>query len=242
MASDSGTAKAKEILKDHSSEQRENRENSSTTSKNNYTSGQKADLAPAPASQTGVPTAQAQRINPSTAAERSTLQSSTSPANVTVNPEDRRRYSNFSSKVANRAYELYQQNGSSHGDDLYHWLQAESEVLTRIPEIQQTDSTYSVVTPLDGFSAEDISVTVEPNRALILADKQHAAPEGFDHDQAQGAGFSSLHSAYFVTDWPGTVDPSTATAQFKQGNLVLTVRRAASSSNSDQSKNPGSGR
>ncbi|MGB2628251.1 MAG: DUF2934 domain-containing protein [Candidatus Acidiferrum sp.] len=242
MASDSGTAKAKEILKDHPSEQRENRENSSTTSRNSYTSGQKADIAPAPGSQTGVPTAQAQRINPSTAAERSTLQSSTSPANVPVNPEDHSRHSNFNSKVASRAYELYQQNGSSHGDDLYHWLQAESEVLTRIPEIQQTDSTYSVVTPLDGFTAEDISVTVEPNRALILADKQHTARQDFDQDHAEGAGFSSRHSAYFVTDWPGPVDPSTATAQIKHGNLVLTVRRAASSSNSDESKKPGSGR
>ena len=227
MGSESGTAKAKETLRDHSSEQRDNRENSAATARS---SAQKVDMNQAQNGRTGASTAQAQRIDSSIPSQRSGSQNTSYTANVSVNSEDRSLYSNFNSKVANRAYELYERNGANHGDDLYHWLQAESEMLTRIPEIQRTDSTYSVVTPLDGFSAEEISVTVEPNRALILADSQHANGEPFE--PSEGA-VSSRHPAYFVMDWPGPVDPSTATAQIKQGNLVLTVKRADAGSDSE---------
>ena len=272
MASDTGAAKAKEILKDSSSlGQHDNRENSSTTARDNSSSAQKeaANSARTNASpittQRDVVTAQTAKTNFSTPATntypsqsrdnsttgsalrnsstdpgRDVSQISSSSVNVPVNAEDRRLHSNFNNKVANRAYELYEQNGANHGDDLFHWLQAESEMLTRIPEIQQTDSTYSVVTALGDFNAEDVSVTVEPNRALILADKQQSKEEG--SDRSLDGVLPSRHSAFFVTDWPDPVDPSTATAQMKQGNLVLTVKRARATSNSEELKNSEIGR
>ena len=115
--------------------------------------------------------------------------------------------------------------------NLFHWLQAESEILTRIPEIHQTDSSFSVVAPLDGFNPEEISITVEPNRAIILADKQTSS-DGNGSDTSR----SSRESVFFTTDWPDQVEPSTATAQFKEGNLILTVKRANSISQRLQSK------
>ena len=36
--------------------------------------------------------------------------------------------------IAQRAYELYEQEGCCHGHDFDHWLQAEREVLGVIPE------------------------------------------------------------------------------------------------------------
>ncbi|HEY2120277.1 MAG TPA: DUF2934 domain-containing protein [Candidatus Acidoferrum sp.] len=198
MAADTGTAKAKDTLKDrdNSPVQREIR-----------------DFSTYPA------------------ARGASANSNSNPISVPVNSEDHRLQSKLNNKLSNRAYELFEQNGANHGDDLFHWLQAESEILTRIPEIRQTDSSFSVVVPLDGFYPEEISVTVESNRALILADKQNSS-EGNGPNAAR----LSRESVFFTTDWPDQVEPSTATAQFKEGNLILTVKRANSISQRLQSK------
>jgi HSP20 family molecular chaperone IbpA len=166
------------------------------------------------------------RSSPSASAEHGSIAArNSSPGDnsvsVPVNPENDRSHSKLNSKVATRAYELFQQNGGRHGDDLFHWLQAESEILTRIPEIRQTGSSFSVVAAVEGFNPEDISVTVEATRALILADKQDSS-NGGDSRESQ----LSRKFAFFITDWPDEVEPSAATAQIKEGNLVLTVKRA----------------
>jgi HSP20 family molecular chaperone IbpA len=196
MASDIGTAKAKETTKDNSS-QRDNRQNTSSPVQNNSSTVQRDTT-----SESG----------------KGTSFSAANFVNVPVNPEDRRLHHKLNSELADRAYQLYEQNGARHGDDLFHWLQAESELLTRIPGIQQTDTSYFVVTPLGGFSAEEMSVTVEPNRAFILADKKSSHDE--DASNNSNDSFSSRRSAFFVTDWPSEVDPATATAQIRQGRAI----------------------
>ncbi len=225
MASDTGAAKAKNTLKDSSSVERDNtRENSRPIS----TTAQRDTSVPTQNSST-FPSVQrdnssAQTSNSASDAGKNSSLHQANSVNVPVNPENRRLRAELHSKVAHRAYELYQQNGIRHGDDLHHWLRAESEILERIPEVHQTDSTYSVITRLNGFGPGDISVTIEPNRALILADKQQSSDaNGFANPDGS---LRSRHSVFFVADWPGQVDPATATAQLKQGNLVLTVRRA----------------
>jgi HSP20 family molecular chaperone IbpA len=140
-----------------------------------------------------------------------------------VKADDKEAANRATEKVARRAYEIYQQNGSGHGNDLLHWLQAESEIFNRIVEVQQSDSTFSIVTPVPGFTPEEISVAVERNRALIVANKINQKP-------ARSAEASELEdsseSTFFLVEWPGPVEPATANAQMKQGNLVLTVKRS----------------
>ncbi len=243
MASDTGSAKAKDTSKDTSTVQLDECENSSSAVNDNFAPAKKEKSIPTQynSSSTSIrldPSPSPQERDNSSPQTRNAY-TTTNSVNVPVNPDDRRLQAELNSRVAERAYEIYEQSGARHGDDLFHWLTAESEILTRIPEIQQTDSSFSVIAPLHGFSAEDISVTVEPNRAFILADKQHSFGQS-DSDNSDSGSFSSRRSAFFVTDWPGQVDPATATAQIKQGNLVLTVKRAGA--NSQESKNPQTGR
>ena len=235
MASDTGSAKAKDTLKDSSSVGRDNtRENFSPIS----TTAQRDTTVPTQNTSTS-PSVQrdnssAQTSNSASDAGKNSSLHEANSVSVPVNSENCRLRAELQSKVAHRAYELYQQNGTSHGDDLHHWLRAESEILERIPEVRQADSTYSVITRLDGFGAEDISVTVEPNRGLIFADKQQSSDaNGFVNPDGS---HSSRRSVFFVADWPGQVDPATATAQLRQGNLVLTVKRAGIIS--EDSKSP----
>jgi HSP20 family molecular chaperone IbpA len=140
---------------------------------------------------------------------------------VPVRADDKEAAKKANERVARRAYEIYQQNGGDHGNDLLHWLQAESEIFNRVVEIQQSDSTYSIVTPISGYTPEEISVAVEQDRALIIANKvKQKAP-------SSSGDAESSESAFFLVEWPEAVEPSTANAQIKQGNLVLTVSRSA---------------
>ncbi len=123
--------------------------------------------------------------------------------------------------VAGRAYALYLAEGAPEGMDLAHWLRAESEILTRVPEIRESSSWYVVKVPLQNFAPEQIEVGVDENGAIITADNVQTAG-----GEAAEDGCPGRESLFLVATWPSSVDPSTASAYIKGGDLTLTVRRA----------------
>ncbi len=125
--------------------------------------------------------------------------------------------------VARRAYALFLADGSTDGQDLMHWLQAESEILTRIPDIRESSSWYTVNVLLPGFAVEQIHVRLDDNRLIIAADKAASPDEKARHEASQ-------ESVYLVANWPSAVDPATASAYLKDESLTLTVKRANASS------------
>jgi HSP20 family molecular chaperone IbpA len=129
-------------------------------------------------------------------------------------------------KVARRAYELFERGGRAEGHDMRHWLQAESEILSKIPEIRETPSSYTVNVPVHGFKPEEMYVGVDANRTLILAEKQESG------DGRKGQEGFSRESLFLAAEWPAPVDPATASAQIKSGALILTVKRVAPSATS----------
>ena len=141
---------------------------------------------------------------------------------IPINHENRRVVDKLKEKIARRAYELFEGGGNADGDDLRHWLQAESEVLSKVPEIRETSSSCSVNIPVQGFKPEEIYVGVDASRTLILAEKQ----ESTDGHKGQDGGFSR-ESLFLAATWPTAVDPATASAQIKNGNLLLSVKRVA---------------
>jgi HSP20 family molecular chaperone IbpA len=122
--------------------------------------------------------------------------------------------------VARRAYSLYLASGGADGQDVAHWLQAESEVLTRVPDIRESSSWYTVNVPLQGFRPEQVQVGVDENRAIISADKTQT------NNQSGRDGSTTSESIFLMADWPSAVDPSTASAYVKGDTLTLTVKRA----------------
>lgn len=124
-------------------------------------------------------------------------------------------------QISRPAYELFEQGGSVDGQDLLHWLQAEEQTLRPIPEIRESSSWYTVNVPLKDFSKEDVSVAVEPHRAVIVADKTQ--PE--DRNESMDSG-SFRNSLFQVANWPSEVHPSTASAYIKNESLTLTVKRS----------------
>jgi HSP20 family molecular chaperone IbpA len=124
--------------------------------------------------------------------------------------------------ISRRAYELFEKSGGIEGQELSHWLQAESEILTRIPEIREASSWYTVNATLQGFSPEEIQVGVDASQAIIVADKAQSTDKG-----ETGDGTFSGESRVLLANWPTPVDPATASAYFKNERLTLTVKRAA---------------
>jgi hypothetical protein len=125
-------------------------------------------------------------------------------------------------RISRRAYEKFEQGGSTDGEHIRHWLQAESEMLQRIPEVSESSSWYTVRVPLHNLAKENVSVAVEPSRAIVSAQKVLSS------GGTESAGSASFEDSLFlVANWPSEVDPATASAYIKNETLTLTAKRSA---------------
>jgi HSP20 family molecular chaperone IbpA len=140
---------------------------------------------------------------------------------IPVNSAIRQVCDRVRERIARRAYDLYQQGGNQPGQDMRHWLQAESEILTDVPEIRESGSWYTINVPLRGFAANEVQVSVEPQRAIVVAEKQEVTAS------EPGRASNVLEQGLFArAKWPIDVDPATASAYLMNGVLTLTVKRA----------------
>jgi hypothetical protein len=94
------------------------------------------------------------------ASQTGATRSNDSLTEVEVRRNDNQLADRANDAVERRAYSFFLAAGGQDGQDLTHWLQAESEVLRRIPDIREAASWYTVNVPLPGFAAEQIRVNV----------------------------------------------------------------------------------
>ncbi|MGB2633916.1 MAG: DUF2934 domain-containing protein [Candidatus Acidiferrum sp.] len=160
------------------------------------------------------------------ASQTGTIRSKESLAEVEVRKNDNQLPDRANDAVARRAHSLFMAAGGEDGHDLTHWLQAESEVLRRIPDIREAASWYTVNVPLPGFAAEQIRVNVDATRALVAAEKTQSG----DGRAGNGMHTRTEESVYLVANWPSAVDPATASAYLKNESLLLTAKRADATS------------
>jgi HSP20 family molecular chaperone IbpA len=123
----------------------------------------------------------------------------------------------FNSLIARRAYDLFEQCGRIDGADVTHWLQAENELVTLLPEVREANGAFTVNLPLPGFSANQVKIWANENRALISADNSSNAASG---DTQQSA------LIYYMVRWPENVEPNSFDARLENGELRLTARKA----------------
>ena len=158
-------------------------------------------------------------------------QSKDTPSTVAVNVKKDQIHHRVNERIAGRAYDLYQQEGNRHGEDIRHWLQAESEILSNVPEIRESSSWFTVNIPLKGFVPSEVHVSVDPQSALVVAEKEQIS------NSEAGRSSDVFEQAIFTTaKWPTDVDPDTASAYLKNGVLTLTVKRATASESGAEPK------
>ena len=155
----------------------------------------------------------------STQSAATTSKGSSSP--IPANSAMHQVHGRIRERIARRAYDLYQQDGNQPGQDMRHWLQAESEILTDVPEIRESGCWYTINVPVRGFAASEVQVSVEAQRAIVAAEKQEVTASEPGHAS------NVLEQAVFArAKWPIAVDPATASAYLINGVLTLTVKRA----------------
>jgi HSP20 family molecular chaperone IbpA len=125
-------------------------------------------------------------------------------------------------RVSERAYSLYEDSGHAHGNADQHWFQAESEVLRQGLEVRESGSWLSVNASAPDVLAEDLEICIEPERVIIaIAGQKRESTEdtGSPTDRTTRAQF------FLVKSLPVEVEPSTASAAFKDQKLTLMVKK-----------------
>ena len=126
--------------------------------------------------------------------------------------------------IMRRAYEIFEQNGSTLGRDLENWAQAERELLWRPPfELCEKDGKFQLEAAIAGLEAKDITVEVTPEDVILKAEAQHEHQEqkGIVHycEFQPGKMFRTIHL-------PKKIDTERVKAEFKNGLLRLTAEVA----------------
>ena len=125
----------------------------------------------------------------------------------------------FSQSVAHRAYEYFQARGGELGHELEDWFRAESELMEMVPvEIKESEKQVVVRAQVPGFAADEINVSVEPQR-LIVSGKAEKMTE----EKKKETLLSEVRSNQFCRELrlPAEVDPAKTTAVLKDGVLEL---------------------
>jgi HSP20 family protein len=133
----------------------------------------------------------------------------------------------FSQSVARRAYEYFEARGREFGHDLEDWFRAESELMRRVPvEIKEADGQVTVRSEVPGFTANEIKVSVEPQRLVISGKSEKKTEEKKDETL-----LSEFRSNQFCRELrlPAEVEPDKTTAVLKDGVLELVFAKAAES-------------
>jgi HSP20 family molecular chaperone IbpA len=142
------------------------------------------------------------------------------PVSILVGDEQAAFQGQLTRRIAERAFELYERDGFSHGDDVAHWLAAENDLLTRLQDVREGDKWIHVNAPMPSVAAENVRILLDGHTAIVgvAQPPQTTNPSG---------NTQSPTVTYYSVEWPADVDPSTACAYVKADVLTLMVEKAS---------------
>jgi HSP20 family protein len=130
------------------------------------------------------------------------------------------------SRIAGRAYELYEGRGFARGLDAEDWLLAESEILQNVPaEITETETQLTIRAGVPGFTENELEVRVVP-RSVCITGKKQAVSERMEEKSAGSE--RRAKQIFRVLDLPCEVDPSRVVASAGRGVLEVKLVKVGS--------------
>jgi len=125
-------------------------------------------------------------------------------------------------RITQRAYEIFERNGSVFGHQLEDWLQAEQELLWRPSiELREKNGELLLQAALSGVDPKDVEIEVTPEDIILKAETQHQHEEqkGKVHicEFNTGTMFRSIHL-------PTKINPDRVKVEFNNGLLKLTAQ------------------
>jgi HSP20 family molecular chaperone IbpA len=119
-------------------------------------------------------------------------------------------------RVAERAFQIFEERGKHHGHDLDDWLAAEHELLASMPiEIIEKADKLVVRAQIPGFSGENLRVTLEPEKLVIKGRPKETKPGDKDEDW----------EFFRPVDLPSNIEVESATAMLTGNVLVIELNK-----------------
>jgi HSP20 family protein len=128
---------------------------------------------------------------------------------------------NLVKTIEQRAFDLFNGRGGEPGRELEDWFKAESELLHPVLcEVTDADDHLTVKAEVPGFNAQELKLSVEPDRLFIRGTK-----ETMKKDEKENTVYTERRSnEMFRTLYlPAEVDPEKVTAELKDGMLNMTL-------------------
>jgi len=139
--------------------------------------------------------------------------------------------------IENRAFELFERRGRTHGLDLEDWLTAERELfLVPGAEMTETDKDFRMELDVRGFENTNINVSALPGEIVVRADYENipyltedAAGEIVVKNQFES---KSLYRRFEM----GAFDPDKVTARVDKGVLTIVASKMAATTEAPAEK------
>lgn len=124
--------------------------------------------------------------------------------------------------IARRAFEIFENCGGVFGHELDHWFKAEGELLHPVHmNITESDEMFNVHAEVPGFSANELEISVGPQRVTITGKRETSKEEKKKGKMIYQENCST--ELFRTVELPTAVDSSKATATLKNGVLQLHV-------------------
>jgi HSP20 family molecular chaperone IbpA len=146
----------------------------------------------------------------------SDLNANPHPLELAGSAEGQEMEEELKKRIAERAYQIYEQTGRTAGEHQEHWLLAEREVVQRITQIRESGPWVIVNLNVPNVPAEGFKLLITEEKALVEVEE----PAAQRKPPQERAG----RLLFYTARWPMQVEPGTASAYVKNGTMTLEVK------------------
>jgi HSP20 family protein len=133
--------------------------------------------------------------------------------------------SEWSDRIAKRAFDLFAASGFTNGHDLEDWFKAEKELLKPLAlDVKDLASEFVVTAEVPGFEANELNIHVT-GQHLIIEGKREFSDE--KKEKGVTGTESKSEEIYRAVELPAPVLAEEATSELKNGILKLKLPKAA---------------
>jgi HSP20 family molecular chaperone IbpA len=145
-----------------------------------------------------------------------------------------------SDSIRNRAFQLFESHGSSSGNELNDWLQAERDLFSIPPsELSETDREYRIQVAVPGFDSKELDVIAQANTIMVRGSSSSSSSgsNGGDSSSSQ-VQYSDFTSKTLMRrfELSSSIDMSGVTAKLDNGMLSILATKSTSGSKSSAAK------
>lgn len=132
--------------------------------------------------------------------------------------------SEWSDRIAKRAYELFAGSGFTNGHDREDWFKAERELLKPVAvELKDSDDQIVVKADVPGFDAEDINIQASGSHLVIEGKHESTEEKKSKEGKSVERKFEQIYQAI---ELPVPVFAEDGRAELKDGVLELKLPKA----------------